>query len=678
VWQDFGYSYTYDTKSYLLSIQDTATPARTWWQADASAGYDYLDRPALVKKGSNWTQRTYRPTDGVLTAIKTGPTAGSTAIQNLSFDYDGLGNLRSRTGSGGTETPTYDNLNRLKTTKQGTIDYADNGNITNKPNISGTRSTADFTYDATHPHAVASAFGYALGYDANGNLTSRTKTGESWNFRYAGFDKPRWMAKTVGSTTVGSEFLYNANRSRTVQLEFTGLTGGVPSGYVRKRVYGLGSTLEANYEKAASAPDAAWALKKVRVYVPGPNGVIGSREFDPAAPIGSQEKAFIYHYDHLGSIESITPFVPAGSGLAADSTGKPGRFSEDAWGQRRNPLTWSGAPTATDDGGADSLTPRGFTGHEMLDDLGLVNAKGRIYDPLLGRFLSADIVVQDASNLQAYNRYSYVKNNPLTLTDPSGFAWWDPSSWDWKHKRSGGSFFSPTEQKSDVFKGKENYRQFYTYVEKSPGGQARIVTIAERRPTTPQIVDQNSPKAEQVDTVTLQDSPGQAMLTKTMGANLGILGMTPSRSSPLLTSNDMKKAAAEVKQKATEVSQKMTRDSDGETRMVGVKSPSKDQVRGQVTTTNATMQANGKAMSGLIGLASAATQGAKQAAEMTEVRINLVYGGGGLFGLLPSRPTGEIVVQQVSDMNRVQSFAEHQDLPAINIMDRTVTVDEPK
>jgi hypothetical protein len=90
------------------------------------------------------------------------------------------------------------------------------------------------------------------------------------------------------------------------------------------------------------------------------------------------------------------------------------------------------------------------------------------------------------------------------------------------------------------------------------------------------------------------------------------------------------------------------------------------------------MQANGKAMSGLIGLASAATQGAKQAAEMTEVRINLVYGGGGLFGLLPSRPTGEIVVQQVSDMNRVQSFAEHQDLPAINIMDRTVTVDEPK
>ena len=48
---------------------------------------------------------------------------------------------------------------------------------------------------------------------------------------------------------------------------------------------------------------------------------------------------------------------------------------------------------------------------------------GRIYDPLLGRFLSADLVVQNPDSLQSYNRYSYVMNNPLTLTDPSGFNW---------------------------------------------------------------------------------------------------------------------------------------------------------------------------------------------------------------------------------------------------------------
>ena len=355
-----------------------------------------------------------------------------TAIQNLSFDYDGLGNLTSRAVAGaggpGTETLTYDGLNRLTSSQQGAITYFDNGNIRKKADVAGTQAPADFTYDPAHPHAVASAFGYTLGYDGNGNLNRRTKYAadgitvlESWNFRYAGFDKPRWMAKTVGSATVGSEFLYNANCSRTVQLEFDSLSEGAPNHYVRKRVYGLGSTLEANYDNTAASGAPIWALKKVRIYVPGPDGVIGSREFDPAAPLGSQEKAFIYHYDHLGSIESITPFVPAGSGYATDSAGKPGRFSEDAWGQRRNPLTWSGAPTTTDDGGADSLTPRGFTGHEMLDDLGLVHAKGRIYDPLLGRFQSADIVVQRPNDLQSYNRYSYVRNNPLTSIDPSGF-----------------------------------------------------------------------------------------------------------------------------------------------------------------------------------------------------------------------------------------------------------------
>jgi hypothetical protein len=46
---------------------------------------------------------------------------------------------------------------------------------------------------------------------------------------------------------------------------------------------------------------------------------------------------------------------------------------------------------------------------------------GRIYDPLLGRFLSADLVVQFPGNLQSYNRYSYVENNPLTRFDPTGW-----------------------------------------------------------------------------------------------------------------------------------------------------------------------------------------------------------------------------------------------------------------
>lgn len=46
---------------------------------------------------------------------------------------------------------------------------------------------------------------------------------------------------------------------------------------------------------------------------------------------------------------------------------------------------------------------------------------GRVYDPMLGRFLSADPYVDDAGDSQSYNRYSYVSNNPLNHTDPSGF-----------------------------------------------------------------------------------------------------------------------------------------------------------------------------------------------------------------------------------------------------------------
>jgi len=49
---------------------------------------------------------------------------------------------------------------------------------------------------------------------------------------------------------------------------------------------------------------------------------------------------------------------------------------------------------------------------------------GRIYDPKLGRFLQADPIVQAPKNSQNLNRYSYVLNNPLSYTDPTGFSFW--------------------------------------------------------------------------------------------------------------------------------------------------------------------------------------------------------------------------------------------------------------
>jgi len=56
----------------------------------------------------------------------------------------------------------------------------------------------------------------------------------------------------------------------------------------------------------------------------------------------------------------------------------------------------------------------------MLPEFGLINMNGRLYDPVLGRMLSPDNYVQMPDNTQNFNRYSYVLNNPLKYTDPSG------------------------------------------------------------------------------------------------------------------------------------------------------------------------------------------------------------------------------------------------------------------
>src|SRR5262249_19656797 len=127
-------------------------------------------------------------------------------------------------------------------------------------------------------------------------------------------------------------------------------------------------------------------------------------------PTPTQTQTSYLLKDHLGS----TVVVP-------DSTGavQP-RYSFDAWGKRRD-VTWAAFfPTVPTSLWQQTLTTRGYTGHEQLDEVGLVHMNGRVYDPELGRFLSADSFIQDPSNLQSLNRYSYVQNNPLSFTDPTG------------------------------------------------------------------------------------------------------------------------------------------------------------------------------------------------------------------------------------------------------------------
>jgi RHS repeat-associated protein len=110
------------------------------------------------------------------------------------------------------------------------------------------------------------------------------------------------------------------------------------------------------------------------------------------------------HTDHLLSVDTVTD--EAGNVVS--------RLSYDAHGKRRNV------------NGLDATTPitaqttRGFTRHEMDDELGLINMNAREYDPILGRFLTPDTFVQYPASTQGYNRYTYVNNNPLSFTDPSG------------------------------------------------------------------------------------------------------------------------------------------------------------------------------------------------------------------------------------------------------------------
>jgi len=118
----------------------------------------------------------------------------------------------------------------------------------------------------------------------------------------------------------------------------------------------------------------------------------------------------------LGSITHITD--SAGNLLHEQSF--------DAWGRARDPDTYEYPAVQT--GHALSLTnDRGYTGHEMLPQFGIINMNGRLYDPIVGRMLSPDPYVQMPDYSQNFNRYSYAFNNPLIYSDPSGeIVWFAP------------------------------------------------------------------------------------------------------------------------------------------------------------------------------------------------------------------------------------------------------------
>ena len=115
------------------------------------------------------------------------------------------------------------------------------------------------------------------------------------------------------------------------------------------------------------------------------------------------------HRDHLGSVAAV-------SNVISSTT-----YSYDAWGQLRDPLTHQ---LYAHNAQPELLLRRGYTGHEHLREFGLINMNARLYNPVIGRFLSPDPYVPDWTYSQDFNRYMYARNNPLIYTDPSGEIVW--------------------------------------------------------------------------------------------------------------------------------------------------------------------------------------------------------------------------------------------------------------
>jgi RHS repeat-associated protein len=129
-------------------------------------------------------------------------------------------------------------------------------------------------------------------------------------------------------------------------------------------------------------------------------------------PVSGKNGIFYMHSDHLGS-NSVMSY---GQGHASNLVGTAVPNSRGRYFPYGG---WRVTPTA-------GLTDQGYTGHKhnnlgsTADDLGLIFMQARYYLPSAGRFISADTIVPDPTNPQQFNRYTYVLNNPLRFTDPTG------------------------------------------------------------------------------------------------------------------------------------------------------------------------------------------------------------------------------------------------------------------
>ncbi|XYH93819.1 RHS repeat-associated core domain-containing protein [Sorangium sp. So ce1128] len=376
----FVVAHDHDAHGHLLAVRDSGTSPAYWRLTDVDDAGRFRKE---VFGNDAVTERSYFADKQRLRRMVTENGAGE--VQDLEYGYDALLNLTRRTDALQPENKTerfrHDALQRLTCAYFSDVerasapcahsyDHDPNGNLTFKSDV-GTLSYDD----PLHPHAVTGAGTDSFAYNAVGNQIARPG---GTTVHYTPFDLPERI--TQGARTITFGYDGDQQRIRKTTPE-------------RETLY-----FDDLYERVTEAGSGA---VEHRYYVHSPERVVAI-----VTRGGSDDGTHYVHVEHLGSIDALT-----------DEDGDViERRSYDPFGQRRNPVWGERAPASF-----SSKTTQGFTGHESDDELGLVNMKGRVYDPKVGRFLTTDPIVSLPAFGQSWNPYSYVLNSPLNFVDPSGF-----------------------------------------------------------------------------------------------------------------------------------------------------------------------------------------------------------------------------------------------------------------
>lgn len=218
--------------------------------------------------------------------------------------------------------------------------------------------------DPAHKHAVTSlSTGETFTYDANGNMITRVEGGLTYNQVFDA--ENRLISVTVSGQT--TQFVYDGDGNMVKKIK--------PDG---SRTIYVGGIYEVDKSSGGS-------VTRTVTYYP----VAGAMRINST----------LYYIlkDHLGSASVVTD----ASGVTVGET----RY-----------YSYGGERLTTGTIHTDKL----FTGQREMADLGIYHYGARFYSPTLGRFLSADSIVPGYANPQNLNRFSYVRNNPMRYTDPTG------------------------------------------------------------------------------------------------------------------------------------------------------------------------------------------------------------------------------------------------------------------